>query len=325
MKSARFISVLLWLCAVALGGWLLRDLPISQIIATLEQVSSGEYFLWISINCAILFLACYRWKILAQLVQCKLNMWRLFLVRQAGQTISFITPGPQFGGEPVQVYWLCSRFGLSLHRAVLALGLDRLYELWVNFIVLLSGLLIVLFFLPWAAQSFTIGPTSVATFIIALLLLAYLGFRYRAKLFATLERRLVSSTVKNTDQELQQANDSVSLPPAYGQYGVALCISVIVWVGIFFELEFVLHILNIKISHLEVLALLCAIRLAMLLPLPGGIGSIEAAILLTFQALSLEQSLAFELIALCRLRDVCLLVLGFWTLRQVQRQSVQNS
>ena len=63
----------------------------------------------------------------------------------------------------------------------------------------------------------------------------------------------------------------------------------------------------------------------MLLPLPGGIGSIEAAILLTFQALSLEQSLAFELIALCRLRDVCLLVLGFWTLRQVQRQSVQNS
>lgn len=325
MRAAKIISALLWFCALGLGAWLLRDFPFSDTVASLRQVSAWQYIAWATINATILFLSCYRWQLLAKVVECRLSLWKLFLVRQAGQTISFITPGPQFGGEPIQVYWLCSRFGLSLQSAVMALGLDRLFELWVNFIVLLSALLLVLFALPWAAQSFSIGPVGLSAFIFTLFLIAYFAYKYRDAISGKLKTLLSNYVQSNVSTEEEESIEPIIPAQGYGQYIQALAISGIVWVGIFFELEFVLYILSINITHIETLSLLCAIRLAMLLPLPGGIGSIEAAILLTFQALAIEQELAFGLIALCRLRDASLLALGFWTLYKVQHQSLQNS
>jgi len=79
-----------------------------------------------------------------------------------------------------------------------------------------------------------------------------------------------------------------------------------------------LLILGVELDTVKIIALLCCIRLAMLLPLPGGIGSIEAAILFYFQALSLDGGLAFGLIALFRFRDVVLLGIGFSSLHKLQ-------
>src|SRR5690606_41055301 len=51
----------------------------------------------------------------------------------------FITPGPQFGGEPFQLYWLWKRCSLPLYKGFLALALDRFIELSVNFAILLGA------------------------------------------------------------------------------------------------------------------------------------------------------------------------------------------
>jgi hypothetical protein len=58
--------------------------------------------------------------------------------------ISFVTPGPQFGGEPLQVYWLWKRYAVAGPAAVMAVGLDRFFEFWVNFGVLLIAVLALL-------------------------------------------------------------------------------------------------------------------------------------------------------------------------------------
>ena len=65
-------------------------------------------------------------------------------VRQAGALISFVTPGPQFGGEPLQVLWLWRRYRIPGPTALLAVGLDRFFELFVNFSVLLVAVLLLL-------------------------------------------------------------------------------------------------------------------------------------------------------------------------------------
>ena len=56
-------------------------------------------------------------------------------------------------------------------------------------------------------------------------------------------------------------------------------------------------------------------RLAFLLPLPGGIGTLEAALFLAFQYLSLPATAAIGVIALMRLRDAVVLMAGLGCLR----------
>src|SRR5690606_19692420 len=85
-----------------------------------------------------------RWQILSSLLGHRVDFPKLLCIRQAGQLVSFITPGPQFGGEPLQIYWLYSQARQPLHKAILTLGLDRFFELWVNFAVLLLGVLYLL-------------------------------------------------------------------------------------------------------------------------------------------------------------------------------------
>lgn len=48
----------------------------------------------------------------------------------------------------------------------------------------------------------------------------------------------------------------------------------------------------------------------MLLPVPGGIGTIEASLLWSFQYLGFPASAAVGLIALIRLRDALVLLIG---------------
>lgn len=324
MKLVRLIPIVLWVCALGLCAWLLRDFPLSVAVESLTDIGPFQFVFWISLNIGILWLATYRWQLLGQSVGCGLDLWPLFLVRMGGQTISFITPGPQFGGEPAQIYWLVTRFGVSMKHAVLALGLDRLYELWINFLVLLAGLIIVLNSFQWAADNFLIQTPVAVLLLSALLILPVMAYRFREVIQNKIAITLNNYLAKNTTKELDTAQDSDALSsplPLSRNHAIAFGVSLLVWVGIFSELQLVVYILDIKLSLIEIMTLLCFIRLAMLLPLPGGIGSIEAAIILFFQLLSLDITLAFSVIALCRLRDVVLLATGLTSLYSLQHKS----
>jgi uncharacterized membrane protein YbhN (UPF0104 family) len=56
--------------------------------------------------------------------------------------------------------------------------------------------------------------------------------------------------------------------------------------------------------------LFTVVRLAFLLPLPGGIGSLEAALFWAYQSMEISLAIAAGLIVLMRLRDVLVLLSG---------------
>ena len=106
MLNYKAIRVFTWLIAFALAIWLLRDLPFGIIIETIFSLTAAQWFYWTSINLIIIFILAWRWLALTKGFKLKLNLFNLLLLRQAGQSISYITPGPQFGGEPVQIFLL---------------------------------------------------------------------------------------------------------------------------------------------------------------------------------------------------------------------------
>jgi uncharacterized membrane protein YbhN (UPF0104 family) len=81
------------------------------------------------------------------------------------------------------------------------------------------------------------------------------------------------------------------------------------------EIGLLLSFFNISLSFSDFVFLFVAIRLAFLLPLPGGIGTLEAAVFWAFLSLELPAIAAIGIIALMRLRDGIVLIANIASLR----------
>lgn len=329
MQRAKLFTLLLWLAALGLGAWTLAQLPLVEISNSISSLSALQWGFWLSLNALIILVLGLRWKLLTQALAAPVNLLKLLLIRQAGQAVSFITPGPQFGGEPLQVYWLY-KYGLPLRKALLSLGLDRFFELWVNFSVLLLAALLLLAGVGNNSEgnniNSTIGDwqTAVAPLLIFLVLmfsLAWILIKQPQWINNRLERIAArwqhNHHLSNINQHWQSLGDDlrIALRTQKPRFLLAMLLSLLGWVGLLGELYLILHFVGIEADLHSFLIILVAMRMALLLPMPGGVGTLEASVLWSFHTLNLPASAALGLIALMRVRDALILVIGVACLR----------
>lgn len=324
-KTKIFIAVL-WLLAVALASWTLAQLPLSSMLTSLQGLRATDYIIWLALNTAIILLLNQRWWLLTKAVNASVDFFELLLIRQAGQSISFITPGPQFGGEPLQLFWLWCRSQIPLHKALLALGLDRFFELVVNFSVLLLGVALLLA----TPASTTADWGKILTALIVFCILLALVGKYVIQQPQWLSQRITRFAQQwhnhkylhtiTTHWHLSSDEFRRCLQEEKKRFIYAALLSVAGWIGLITEMLVVLWMAEVHISLVGFLLLFIAMRLALLLPLPGGIGTMEAAIFWCFQYLGIPAESALVVIALLRLRDVLVLLIGLGCVGVLQRQ-----
>jgi uncharacterized membrane protein YbhN (UPF0104 family) len=92
----------------------------------------------------------------------------------------------------------------------------------------------------------------------------------------------------------------------------ALLISLVSWIVIVGEYWLMLHLLGLDLTPVQTISALTAARIAFLLPLPGGLGTLEASQVLALGALGLNPAAGISLSLLIRARDVALGGLGLW-------------
>jgi len=324
----KAVNPALWLLALALAGWTLWQLPVADMLTGLARLNWWQWWSWAAINCAILYLAVVRWQVLAASAGVTLSATALFRLRQAGSAVSFITPGPQFGGEPLQLYWLHRIHRLPLHRAAVVLGLERFMETAINIAVLLTGVLMLLgtAILPvnaWLQVSGILLAALVGLFALATLLLRHP--EWLAIRLGRLIARWRGGSRAGDDDNGWVAFITLVREVLSGQrlrLWLALGLSLAVWLALFVELVMLLGFLGLSPTPLQVVLIMVGMRLAMLLPMPGGIGTIEASLYWSFSFLSLTLSAAAGLIALSRLRDAVILIVGLACLSGLQRHTV---
>ena len=98
-------------------------------------------------------------------------------------------------------------------------------------------------------------------------------------------------------------------------------LSLLAWVGMIGEFWFLLYLVEAPRDLTSFVLLFTAVRLAFLLPLPGGIGSVEAALFWGFQSLGAPLETAAALILLMRLRDAVILLSGAFILPVLQSEA----
>lgn len=309
------LGLLLWLLAPLLVWWALRVVPLTALRDALAALHLLEIAGLLLLSTAVILSFAGRWWVILRGQGERVPWLALVRYRLAAFGVSYFTPGPQVGGEPLQVYLLRERHGVPLAAATASVALDRLLDLLVNaaLLALAAGFV--------TARGVLGGRLGAVALLLALALAAlpagYLlalaaGQRPLAALRARLQPapgRLARLMGLLAATEAQAGDLG---PERRAALAWAALVSGLSWALMLAELWLILSALGLSPSAVELAGVLVALRLAFLLPSPGGLGALEAGQVLAFQALGLNPAAGLSLSLIIRARDVLFGGLGLW-------------
>lgn len=307
--TARILRIFLWLLFPLLIWWVVKDIPLAAIVDVLKQVRFERLPILIGLNAVIFILFSSRWWLILSAFGYRRPFFSLAGYRLAAFGVTYFTPGPQFGGEPLQVYLLKRREALPTEIAVASVAVDKLLELLANFSFLLVGVIVILYsnvLTDSAAPALLFLPASLLVFPIG-----YLVALWFDRLPASwMVRKLTvwlrdSSRFKSAHQTINATEHQVARFCRQNPFIllVATSLSVLIWVLMVIEFRLMLQFLGASLNLFQVLIALTAARIAFLLPLPAGLGSLEAGQVMAMSLFGLNPGLGLSLSLIIRARD----------------------
>ena len=289
-------------------------MPLREVWRTLALLRGWQLAVLIVLNGLVLLGLNGRWYILLRGLGYKLPFWSLLGHRLAAFGVSYFTPGPQFGGEPVQVVLVERQHGVPRSAAIAAVSLDKAVELLLNFGFLAFGVLLVV-------QNGLLGEAvggQTAVWITLLLLppILYLWLIWRGRQPVSWLLRLVKLGRWETAVSTSEAQMTTLCQQNSGALLGAIGISALTWGVMIAEFYAMASFLGVSLSLAQLIALLTAARVAFLLPLPGGLGTLEASQVWALELMGFNPAVGLGLSLLIRLRDVSLGLLGLWWMGQ---------
>lgn len=308
---------LMWLLVPLLLWLSLRGVPLGEIWTTLRGLTLWQLGMLAAINLVIFFLFALRWRLILGALGHPIPLLQVIAYRLAGFGVTYFTPGPQFGGEPLQVLLLQRRAGVPVQTAISSVFLDKLVELLANFAFLVVGFWVALSggVLP-GDLSPKIGWVAGILFAIPVIHLAALwtGRRPLTALAVALAARLNRAWMAQVSTIVRQAEEQAgrfcrAQPAALVRL---FLVAALAWVLSLIEFSWMLAALGAPLEPMRVVSLMVALRLAFLLPMPSGLGAMEAALVFGGQMVGIPPAAALSAALLIRARDITLGLVGLW-------------
>ena len=302
-------------------AWLAsRGMPWAQALGQVTGMGAGALLILLGLNMVMLPLMTIRWWQLLRALGSPVRLRSVCAYRFAGNAVSYLTPGPHFGGEPLLVYLLRKRQGIPLPAAATSVALDRILELLASIVVLSISLIMLTvtasgpFAGRWALPLAVILAAAVAALLAAL----YMGKRPLSRIFHWFMQvcgmahdpptgfagRLLEATMQGeilTEALLRRHRLAFLL--------ANLC-SLGHWLGVFIEFWLMAALLGHSLSFSQLLTVVIAARLAFLTPLPAGLGVLESALPWVTAALGMGSVPGLGLCILIRVRDILFSLAG---------------
>ena len=304
--------ILLW--------YALQGISWDPVWRLISGISLSAILVLVMVNLLMLPLMAARWWLLLKTLGASISLFTVNGYRMAAGTVSYLTPGPLFGGEPLAIYLLCRRQGIALPTATISVAVDKLLELLASFIVLafcLSALGVSGGKLFPGSQGLVL-LIALFTGLICLATALFTGIRPLSRLLAlinTLYQKFWStgggkiwSMTKIIIKGEDLAHSLLRDHPA--SFLLANLLSLGQWVAIFSESWLMSFFLGTPLSFGQLTAVVVVARLAFFTPLPAGIGVLEAALPWVTTMLGLGSALGMGICLIIRLRDVVVNVAG---------------
>lgn len=320
MTRRRLLRWLPWVVGVALFVWVIRTISFAEVWAVVRQLRLWEVGVLIALNAVVLLAITARWWLLLRGQGYRLPLLRLLEYRLAVFGLSYFTPGPHVGGEPLQVM-LVEQDGVPRSHALAAVTLDKAIEFTVNFAVLLAGLALIL---RWQLLDRALGQQALAVGAFLLLVpVLYLGLTLsgRRPLAASIRPLVGRRPFARWSESLAAAERAVALSEnqvaalvrrSPGVMALAVGATLLSWVAMIAEYWLMVAFLGVRLTAPQLVTTLTAARIAILLFLPAGLGALEFSQALAFGALGYNPAVGAGVSLLIRARDTLLGGFGLW-------------
>ena len=110
-KNKYIRTFFLYLVLSALLYFALRNAPFVEIWNALKQLQLAQIALLLLINIGVIFAMTARWWVIVRSANPSVPFRPLVRYRLSVFGLSYFTPGPQVGGEPLQVFYLQRNHG----------------------------------------------------------------------------------------------------------------------------------------------------------------------------------------------------------------------
>lgn len=306
LRVLRFLVV--YLVLGLLLYFALRHAPFAEIWNILKGLQLSQIGLLLIINAVVIACMTARWWIIVRAENPSVPFFPLIGYRLSVFGVSYFTLGPQVGGEALQVLYLQRNHGLSFARATSAVIMDKLFEFLVNFLLIGIGVWSIIRVGLFADNGIRLSLSLIGLAILLIWPLVHILLLYNGKY--PISKILLSQPF------IQQKNKTIRLVLVAERMASAFCrkhigalflslgASVLAMLGIVLEYYLMINFLGMKIDVVQIFAALTSMQIAFLIPLPGGLGALEASQVFALGAFGQTASAAISLTWLMRARDI---------------------
>jgi uncharacterized protein (TIRG00374 family) len=294
----------------ALLYFALRNAPLIEIWETLRNLKIWQIFILLGLNVMIYILITLRWWLIIRAEKKAVSFLPLLAARVAVFGVSYFTLGPQVGGEPLQVLHLQRNYGMTYTRATSTVVMDKLLEFLANFILLGFGLTAIIQAGVFSANETT--PLASLSGLILLLLFppVHIVLLAHGKYPVSAALRKFSN---NKFVRFIAASERMAGAFCHRHLGslvLAIFVSVFAALGMVIEFFCITFFLEVRLSFWQTIAAWTAGWLAFLVPVPGGLGALEASQVFALGAFGISAVSAIGVTLLIRARDLLIGGLG---------------
>lgn len=304
---------LLLLVGLVLAWFALRGVAWADAWRLLTGLGTSAILIILALNLVMLPVMSGRWWLLLKTLGSPVGLPAICGYRCGANAVSYLTPGPHFGGEPLSVYLLHMRHGIPLPAATTSVALDRLLELLASMVVFILCFLTFsptgggsLFFA--ASGKFVLAIAALAA-CTALLVALFTGGRPLSRLVCLGRRFDKSGRLLDAARHGEAMAESL-FRLHRRQFIFANLLSLGHWLTVFAEFWMMAYLLGFPLSLGHLTAVVLVARLAFLTPLPAGIGVLESALPWLTATLGLGGALGLSLCLIIRFRDVLFSLAG---------------
>ena len=311
---STIVKFLIVMAAAGLLYWAWRDVSLDAVVSAIGRWGWFQWLLFAVLNLFILGAMCWRWSFILRQMGHPVGFAALIRCRMGANFLSYITPGPQFGGEPFQVYCLVRRHQVPAEAASASVAVDRLIELMGTLLFLSLGGAVVL---PSLVENRATMLTVMAVMAGVILVIGVLLYTLavgdaplsrligRAAQFVGWQKG-VPNLVASLQAGERQAS-GILTDRLCGWYALG---GLLQWSGFLAELWMIYAFLGTPLGVYALLTVAVAARLAFLLPLPGGLGALEASQMLALTSLGGDPAMAAAACGIMRVRDLVVISTG---------------
>ena len=291
-----------------------RKAPLADIWTVLIGLHAWQILLLICLNGLIYALVTARWWIVVHAERPLVRYLPMIGVRMSVFAVSYLTLGPQVGGEPLQILYLRRRYGLSYTRATASVVMDKLFELLGNFVLLSFGLVAILRSglladLSGVSKLLLFGLVALVTWPLIHISLLYRRVYPVSIVLHVLGPRMMGHKIARFARASERlAGQFCQRHPRAMLAGLG--VSLLAAVATVSEYALITSFLSISLPFWKLVTAWATGWLSFLVPLPGGIGALEASQVSVLGLFGISAAAALSVTLVMRGRDLLIGGLG---------------